>query len=279
MGFPYEVTACQSLDQLQRDFADIRNTFNGRYIRLYSACDNQGFYDGVVNAAWDNGLGVHALIWFGFDGGNEWQQRRDSLVSTLYSNAKAKFVTRGIQFGSEPLFDGVLPPDQLTSETLNLKGQVKSLGIPVTVSELAYGYQENGGAQNVLDAQDYLNIHMLLFFSAEASTSNDAWPIVQENLQFFIQNGGGKKMYFDENGWPSVTSSGVQPNSGAAVADVTDEAGYFQLLEDHCEDLKNQAQGGIGWFAHIYSDSQEPGYGIYDSNGNKKFNFAPRTTC
>ncbi|EIW86705.1 glycoside hydrolase family 17 protein [Coniophora puteana RWD-64-598 SS2] len=268
MGFSYEVTACQSPDQLQKDFADIRNTFNGRYIRLYGACDNQGFYDDVVNAAWDNGLSVHALIWFGLD----WQQRRDSLVSTLYSNAKAKFVMRGIQFSSEPL-------SMLTSEILGLKGQVKSLGIPVTVSELAYGYQENGGAQNVLDAQDYLNIHILPFFSAEASTSNDAWPIVQENLQFFVQRGGGKKMYFDENGWPSVTSSGVQPNSSAAVADVTNEADYFQLLEDHCDDLKNQAQGGIGWFAHIYSDGQEPGYGIYDSNGNKKFNFAPRTTC
>ena len=62
LGFSYEITACellssfflsslsssllnlgQSLSQLQADFANIRNNFNGRYVRLYGACDNQGF--------------------------------------------------------------------------------------------------------------------------------------------------------------------------------------------------------------------------------------------
>lgn len=63
-----------------------------------------------------------------------------------------------------------------------------------------------------------------------------------QDLQFFIDNGNGKKMYFDEvsharvrwvspatymlssqNGWPSVTSPSVQPNSPDAVADVPNE--------------------------------------------------------
>ena len=61
LGFSYEITPCefltfhtfsvlctspflgQSLAQLQKDFADIRNTFNARYVRLYGACDNAGF--------------------------------------------------------------------------------------------------------------------------------------------------------------------------------------------------------------------------------------------
>jgi hypothetical protein len=63
LGFSYEVTACelhmrlfslsihsilvlylgQSLSQLQKDFANIRNNFNGRYVRLYGACDREGF--------------------------------------------------------------------------------------------------------------------------------------------------------------------------------------------------------------------------------------------
>jgi hypothetical protein len=53
----------QSKSQLQKDFADIRNNFNSRYVRLYGACDKPGFYDDVVDAAWNNALGVHALIW------------------------------------------------------------------------------------------------------------------------------------------------------------------------------------------------------------------------
>jgi exo-beta-1,3-glucanase (GH17 family) len=206
MGFSYEVTACQSSDQLNKEFADIKNNFNGRYVRLYGACDNGGFYDDVVDAAWNNSLGVHALIWFGFDGGDEWETRRDSLTNSLTTNPKAKFVTRGVQFGSEPLYDNVLPHAELASQVTSLKAQLASVQIPVTVSELAYGYQERGGAQDVLDAIDYINIHMLPFFSTLATTGAAAWPLVETDMNWFIANGNGKKMYFDENGWPSITS-------------------------------------------------------------------------
>lgn len=279
LGFSYEVTSCQSLQQLQNDFANMRNTFHSRYVRLYGACDHEGFYDNVIEAAWDNSLGVHALIWFGFDGSNEWAGRRDRLFQTLHSNPKAKFVTRVVQFGSEPLFDQVLSPDELTAQVLSAKKNLSSLDIPVTVSELAYGYQENGGAQNVLDAIDSINIHMLPFFSSKTSTGANAWPLVLNDLNWFIKNGGGKKMYLDENGWPSMTSEGVKPNSPHAVADIDNEHAYYDLLDQHCSYFKNVAGGGVGWFAHIYSDNQEPGYGIYDSSGKLKFPFAPRTSC
>ncbi|KAG9316305.1 glycoside hydrolase family 17 protein [Chiua virens] len=279
MGFSYEVTTCQSPNQLNSDFADIKKNFNGRYVRLYGACDNPGFYDDVVDAAWNNGLGVQALIWFGFDGSDKWQTRRDSLLHTLTTNPKAKFITRGVQFGSEPLFDNVLPHSELASQVKSAKAQLAGVRIPVTVSELAYGYQERGGAQDVLNAIDYINVHMLPFFSPLATEGALAWPLVEIDMQWFIKHGGGKKMYLDENGWPSVTSQGVQANSLAAVASVNNEQQYYELLDKHCSDFKNAPGGGIGWFAHIYSDSQEPGYGIYDTNGVKKFNFKPRTSC
>jgi hypothetical protein len=177
----------QSLQQLKKEFADMRNTFNSRYVRLYGACDDNGFYDDVIEAAWYTSLGVHALIWvslhatcmptssllesqFGFDGTDEWVGRRDSLFRTLHSNPKAKFVTRVVQFGSEPLYDNALSPNELAAQVWSAKVNLSSLNIPVTVSELAYGYQERGGAQNVLDAIDSINIHMLPFFSSKAST-------------------------------------------------------------------------------------------------------------
>jgi len=279
MGFSYEITACQSLSQLSEEFADISNNFGGRYVRLYGFCDNEGFYDDVVSAAWDNGIGVHALIWFGFDGDDKWKWRRDSLLASLHDNPKARFVTRGVQFGSEPLFDNVLPHNELTKQILHAKDNLSSIGIPVTVSELAYGYQERGGAQDVLDAVDYLNIHMLPFFSQDASTGNASWPLVERDLQWFMDHSIGKKMYLDENGWPSVTSSGVQPNSPDAVADMPNERDYYNVLDANCEYFKTVVDGGIGWFAHLYSDDQEPGYGIYGSDGQMKFQFAPRTSC
>ncbi|KAF8893983.1 glycoside hydrolase superfamily [Infundibulicybe gibba] len=275
LGFSYEVTACQSRAQLNQEFKDIRNHFNSRYVRLYGVCDRDGFYD----AAWNNGLGVHALIWFGFDLDDLWIGRRDVLFAALHANRKAKFVTRVLQFGSEPLFDGVLPHDQLAEQVIAAKANLSSLHIPVTVSELAFGYQERGGAQDVLDALDSINIHMLPFFSQQASIANNSWPLVLNDLQWFIDHGNGKKMYFDENGWPSVTSEGVQPNSPDAVADIQNEHDYYTLLDSHCTDLKAVVGGGVGWFAHIYSDNQEPGYGIYNSSGALKFPFKARTSC
>ncbi|KAK7692914.1 hypothetical protein QCA50_004552 [Cerrena zonata] len=279
LGFSYEVTECQSRSKLNGEFADIRTTFNSRYVRLYGFCDRKGFYDDVVDAAWNNGLGVHALLWFGFDGDNKWIGRRDTLLSTLHNNPKAKFITRGVQFGSEPLFDSVLTPNQLTQQVVAAKSNLSSLHIPVTVSEMAYGYQEHGGAQNVLDAIDFIDIHMLPFFAQDASTGAASWPIVKRDLQWFIDHGNGKKMYFDENGWPSVTSEGVQPNSPDAVADIPNEQAYYNVLDQHCSDLKAVVGGGVGWFAHIYSDDQEPGYGIYNSAGKMKFPFKPKTSC
>lgn len=79
-------------------------------------------------------------------------------------------MTRAVQFGSEPLFDWVLSPDDLAAQVLAAKANLSSLGIPVTISELAYGYQEHDGAQQVLDAIDAIGAHMLPFFAQDAST-------------------------------------------------------------------------------------------------------------
>jgi hypothetical protein len=63
------------------------------------------------------------------------------LLAALHSNPKAKFITRVLQFGSEPLFDNVLPALELKAQVEAAKANLSDLGIPVTVSELAYGYQ------------------------------------------------------------------------------------------------------------------------------------------
>ena len=154
--------------------------------------------DDVIAAAWEAGIGVHALVWFGFDGDDKWKTRRDALFASIKSNPKAPFVTRVVQFGSEPLFDGVLSPEELTTQVQAAQKTLKSVGVPVTVSEMQYGYAENGGAQNVLDAIDSINIHMLPFFAGDAGKAKDAWPIVQRDLNWFIKHGKGKKMYLDE---------------------------------------------------------------------------------
>jgi len=280
VGFSYEVSACQSKSDLTSQFKDIRNRFNGRYVRLYGACDRKGFYDDIIEAAWEAGVGVHALIWFGFDGGNIWETRRDSLFSTLHSNPKAPYVIRVVQFGSEPLFDSVLPPATLASQVNSAKSNLKSLGIPVTVSDMAYSYQKEGGTDAVLEAIDSVNAHILPYFATNAKGGADAWSNVAGDISWFMNSkAGGKKIWLDENGWPSESSQGVQPNSRTAHTDIGQEQAYFDLLDSQCSYFK-KTNGGIAWFAHIYSDDQEPGYGIlYTAGGKLKFPFSPKTSC
>ena len=84
-----------------------------------------------------------------------------------------------------------------------------------------------------------------------------------------------------QNGWPSTDKGieNIKPTSPMAVASVASEQAYYQLLDNRCEFFKYVVGGGVGWFAHIYSDSMEPGYGIYTASGTLKFPFAPRTNC
>jgi exo-beta-1,3-glucanase (GH17 family) len=138
------------------------------------------------------------LFQFGFDGGDIWKTRRDALFSSLQSNPKARFVTRVVQFGSEPLFDNAISPQQLAQQVLAAKASLSNLHILITVSDMAYGFQERGGAPQVLDAVDFINAHTLPFFSTQASTGRAAWPLVQPDILWFVEKGKGKKIYLSE---------------------------------------------------------------------------------
>jgi hypothetical protein len=155
----------------------------------HTPCSND-----IVTAAWANTLGIHALIWVftphsksrvspqnqliyllaqcGFDNCNNLTTQFNTLSSILHTNPKAKFVTRLVQMGSEPLFDDVITPQALTAAVNSAKQNLSDIGVQVTVSEMAYGYQarNSSGSQAVLDAVDVLNIHMLPFFAADATT-------------------------------------------------------------------------------------------------------------
>lgn len=114
------------------------------------------------------------MIWFGWDDPNIWKTRRDNLFESLLSNPKAKFVTRVLQFGSEPLYDWALDPAQLTEQVKAAKVTLASLQVPVTISEMAYGYQKHNGATDVLAAIDVVDAHILPFFASDASTGESA---------------------------------------------------------------------------------------------------------
>lgn len=114
---------------------------------------------------------MHSLEQCGFQNCNLLQSRFNAISSSLHNNPKGKFVTRLVQMGTEPLFDDVITPQALTTQVLNAKQNLSDIGVLVTVSELAYGYQERNASdsQAVLDAVDVINAHMLPFFAGDAT--------------------------------------------------------------------------------------------------------------
>jgi hypothetical protein len=55
-----------NITNLIHDFTRMRTEFNARYVRLYSWCDDDfNFFNDVINAAYQTGIGVYATVWFG----------------------------------------------------------------------------------------------------------------------------------------------------------------------------------------------------------------------
>ncbi|KAF8328395.1 glycoside hydrolase superfamily [Cantharellus anzutake] len=279
-GFSYEVDTCMSKTQIQSDFKLMRYMFGARYVRLYASCDNAGFMDIIISAAYNAGIGVYALIWFGFNGGNQWQSRRDSLIKTVKTNPLAPYVIRSIDVGSEPLFDQVLSPTALAAQVKYVQNAVHSYGVNVSISEMPFGYTVQGNPAPVLNAIDMLHINELPFFDKTATTGDNAWPSLNGSISTLVhQTGGTKKVVLTQTGWPTNTK--VWPaNSKKAVANVQSSKAYADLLDSKCEEMKVLGpNGGIGWFWQIWSDDMLTGWGLIDSNGLPKWTFAPRTAC
>ncbi|PVF92845.1 hypothetical protein CPB86DRAFT_790743 [Serendipita vermifera] len=281
LGFTYETEGCQDAATLTKDFTRMRTEFKARYVRMYGWCDQWDYFDRFVAAAYAAGLGVHATIWFGFDGGNQWQGRRDKILNFVRNTDWASYAIRTVDVGSEPLFDWVLtPPQKLADEIKSVKKVLNPYGINVSISEMQYGYTVQGDSQMVLDVEDVVHAHQLPFFDKDAKDGSKAQPSVVSSTNWFVQHTKGtRKIIYSQTGWP--TNAKVwKPNSPKANASVESAQAYAQILDQSCESLKKiTPQGGVGWFWHIYKDSMLDGWGVLDWNEKPKWNFRPRIAC
>lgn len=46
----------------------MRSKYNTRYVRVYGDCPNErsDFLDDIIEAAYETGMGVYALVWLGY---------------------------------------------------------------------------------------------------------------------------------------------------------------------------------------------------------------------
>ncbi|EJD34978.1 glycoside hydrolase [Auricularia subglabra TFB-10046 SS5] len=280
LGFSYSVDSCPSRSQMAKDFKAMRSQYKARYVRIYSACNkNSAFYDQVVAAAYEAGIGVYALVWFGFNGPNDkrWEKQLNGLVNTLNHNRLASYVIRSIAIGSEPLFDNAIAPSKLTALIKSVSAKVKWLGVEVTTSDMAYQFAQHN---DVLSAADHVQMNVLPFFAQSATYGNSTQAkaqVLRELRQMQAQTRSRKKIIMTQTGWPSNTAV-WKANSRTAEASLHSEQKYYDMLDGQCWTFKTFPRGGVGWFAQIWEDNTLPGWGIV-KNGKPKIVFKPKTHC
>lgn len=287
LGFSFDLSACPDSRQLTKSFTRMRTNFNARYVRMYGTCDTPGYTDQLIDSAWEAGIGIYPLIWFGYDGSDQWKTRRDDIVSAIQSNPKAPFVVRGVVVGSEPMYDNVLSPADLAEQIISVKTQLSpwtsqgDTGMQVTLSEMPYGYSIREDSDDVFQAVDVIHAHSLPFFAWTTVNASSSASLVKNDIDYMQKNGYGKKIIISQTGWPSNTDV-WKPNSQSVVASVSEEQAYYEMLDNMaCSTfVKNvYPKGGVAWFSHIYTDLTLPGWGILDSSYKLKFPFSPKTSC
>jgi len=278
-GFVYNIDGCTSENTVKNQWQDMVTTYKARLVITFGACDNANYFSDLINIASSVGLKIIPLVWFGYDGGNQWKTRASVIQKAVIANPGPVY---GVAYGDEPLYDWAAGDPQTLANAINsMKSAFKSAGIniPVSISEMAYGYQQamSSGAQSVIDAVDMAMVNTFPYFAQDAHDggSNYSWNDFTNDINWFKQHFGSKLILVTQTGWPSDPSV-WPPNSPNAIVSVQSEANYFNLLNNQCSYFKTN---NIGWMARMYDDNGLPGWGVKYSNGQPKFAFSPKLTC
>jgi len=278
-GFVYNIDGCTSENTVKANFQDMVTTYKARIVITFGGCDNNNYFSDLISIAGNLGLKIIPLVWFGYDGGDAWKTRASVITKAVIANPGPVY---GVAYGDEPLYDWAAGDPQTLANAINsMKTQFKNAGlnIPVSISEMAYGYQQamSSGAQSVIDAVDMAMINTFPYFAQDAHEggSNYSWNDFTSDINWFKQHFSGKTLLVTQTGWPSDDSV-WPPNSPNAVVSIQSEADYFNLLDTQCSYFKTN---NMGWMARMYDDNGLPGWGVKDFNDKPKFPFSPKLTC
>ncbi|PAV15697.1 glycoside hydrolase [Pyrrhoderma noxium] len=282
-GFVYTLTTCPSFSKVESDFVAMvekgaRNVITFEYCGDGTDAD---YYGGVIQAAGSAGINIIPLAWTLLIGN---QTLEDTAIPKIEAVTKAVIDNPGpvlaVALGDEPLFDWDFgDPQNLATHILKMKADFKAAGlsdIPVSISDMAFGWQTEGDTSSVADAVDFFMINNFPYFDfdAQSGDSNTSWADFTNDMSYFESISQGKPLLVTQTGWPSNEDQ-YAPNSPDVVASVSSEKGYWQLLDSHCEDFFKAKN--IGWMWRSWDDNIV-GWGVV-SGQKEKWNFSARTSC
>lgn len=264
-SYPLEVDDCSdysnSFDSINADFAEMRNNFGAKYVRVYyPACTESSVFENLLKAGVANNMAVIPQVWFNFgddDDGSIWKASRDAIVSVFNNDqykAIAPYVFHSVDFGSEPVGDGVDGGnDQFVADLADFKNTINGFGVPAGFSDdwdreaLLDGDSFTDIGQKALDASDYIHMHPLAFYNMNNAPESDAWGYIQEQVERMnrIQD---EPIIITESPW----AWGETDHYGGHV-DTTDAAyaDFWNTFNDNCQYFKDQK---VGWFLHAFNN-------------------------
>ncbi|THH08828.1 hypothetical protein EW145_g2438 [Phellinidium pouzarii] len=278
-GFVYALDNCPSFVKLVQDFQRMLSK-GARNVITFDYCGDgtdAAYYDQVIQAAGFTGINIIPLVWTLLIGN---QTLEDTAVPKINAVTQAVLNNPGpvlaVALGDEPLYDNDFgSADNLASYIWQIKATFAAAGlsdIPVSISELAYGWQISGNITEMVNAVDFFMINEFPYFAFDATSGGNttSWNDFLNDLDYYQNISQGKPLLITQTGWPSNEDE-FAPNSPAIVASVPSEEAYWNLLDSHCEDFFKAKN--IGWMWRSWDDTVE-GWGAVYSNETEKWNFS-----
>ncbi|KZT61343.1 glycoside hydrolase family 17 protein [Calocera cornea HHB12733] len=290
-GFVYDTQACPDLPQMVGDFTRMKY-MGARNVITFEFCElgaDPTYYDTIIQAAELAGIYIIPLVWtlpIHYAGQNYTAVDTFAIKSVprIYALTEAVIRNPGpvlaVALGDEPLYDDDAgSPEALASYILGMKAsfQAAGLDIPVSISDMAIGWQQSGNITSVQNAVDFFMINNLVYYNNNSVWGGDqvTWANFLDVMSYFDELAQGRPILVTQTGWPSNENTWPS-NSTDVQANVPSEAAYWNLLDYHCEDYFKA--NNIGWMWRSWSDNID-GWGALYVNGTAKFPVEARLTC
>ncbi|KAJ3934416.1 MAG: glycoside hydrolase [Lentinula lateritia] len=291
-GFVYDIESCRSTYEMTQDFNEMKAR-GARVVITFEFCGtgaDVGYYDDVITAAGNAEISIIPLAWtlpihaVGQSyGPNDTfliksVPRIEAVTQAVINNPKPVLA---IAIGDEPLYDDDAgSPAALASYINQVRHNlsIAGLDIPLSISDLAYGWQSSGSITPVADAVDFFMVNNFPYFAFDATTGGNAsssWNDFIQDIEYFQSIANGRPILVTQTGWPTNEDE-FAPNSPDIVASVPSSEGYWNLLDSFCQDYFKSMN--IGWMWRSWEDDID-GWGVKYLNGSDKWHWNARTEC
>ncbi|KAJ3837984.1 glycoside hydrolase [Lentinula raphanica] len=292
-GFVYDIEACRSTEEMAQDFSEMKER-GARVVITFEFCGtgaDVSYYDDVITAAEIVGIDIIPLAWtLPIHAVGQTYGPNDTFLikSVPRIEAVAQVVINNpgpvlaIAIGDEPLYDNDAgSPTALASYITQVRQNLTTAGLsdmPLSISDLALGWQSSGNITPVADAVDFFMVNNFPYFAFDATSGGNAstsWDDFITDIEYFQSIAGGRPILVTQTGWPTNEDE-FAPNSPDVVASIASSEGYRNLLDSRCEEYFKEMN--IGWMWRSWEDDID-GWGVKFLNGSDKWDWRARIEC